>query len=440
MSAAVGLQRVLRRGARAQVPLWTPASLSAVRGLYLPNRLALSNGAAISSLADSAGVGPSLTGTAVTYDTGVQLRGRGVAKFLSGSSSALVAETGGVSSGSHTIAVVARFDAIPAAFASAAYLGAQYPGDLSAVGISGSEQNAADYWYGHSGSATPAGGPTEDTQFHLWVKRYNADTGKVDGWLDGRHVVRNVTATPTISAGIGLGGAWAAGFDANKRVACATFTGAAITLAELVQLEAWAFRETGLRVLFVLGDSIAQGLKGGTNGDIRSLLAGWSGHQSGTYYRTDIASSYNLGIEGQSSDEILARVSQVTDHLPGSDTLWVRGAGIRNDVVLSSGTNDLNEETAWQTARDNAFATADAIRAVGGRVIMLGCLSDPNNVQPASYGAARASLNAAYGAAVGVHFDAYVDPDDAGEIGRDPDDDFHPVDYGPLAALVSEAL
>ncbi|HOG30204.1 MAG TPA: SGNH/GDSL hydrolase family protein, partial [Vicinamibacterales bacterium] len=341
---------------------WTPARLPSSVGWYAPNRAGLADGATIANLAALSGGGPALAGTAVTVDASAALRGMPAAKFLAASSSALSASTGGVSSGAHTIAVIARFDEVPTQPADAAYLGRQYPAALSAVGVTGSA-NGGKWWAGHTGSLDPRFQPAQDTQPHLFVKRSTGST--VDVWIDGQHVLRASATTPAIGPGITLGGPWAAGFDGDKHLWAAAFSGAAIDLATISQIEAWAHRECGLFRLILDGDSIAYGYGAASHGAPRDLLAGWTGTNTaaavGAAYLPSCGLSTTVAASGTTSTQILARqAAQVLPLLPGSDTSWVRGAGIPVWAVLSSGTNDLSQATSGNHAVVTAAAIANA--------------------------------------------------------------------------------
>lgn len=435
--------RILHRASQRRAAPWSPALLPSSVGYYAPNRVGLADGATIASLAALGGGGPTLTGTAVTVDAAASLRGRPGAKFLAASTSKLTASTGGVASGAHTIAVIARLEAIPSAVTAVAYLGQQYPAALSAIGASGSG-NGNSWWAGHTGSLDPRTG-TQDTQPHLMIKRYDG-AGHVDVWIDGQHILRASATTPAIGPGITLGGPWAVGFDGDKHLWAATFSSAAIDLATLSQIEAWAHREAGIFRLILDGDSIGFGYGAPTHGDPRSLLAGWTGANTtaavGAAYMPSCGLSLNIAFTGTTSTEILARqAANVVSLLPGSDTSWVRGAGIPVWIVLSSGTNDLNQANTGNhlavtaTAIANLGAYIAAAHAAGAKVAYLGCLSDPNGIQPAFYEADRQAINAAGHALA----DAYLDVDSLGTIPRQADG-FHPVSNAGIAGLARTAL
>src|SRR5262249_19428116 len=157
------------------------------------------------SAVDARGSGISLAGTAVTYDAGAGalLRAKGSAKFVSASSSTLTVATGGVT-GTHapTLVAVARADAAPSTYSSIPFFGRAYPAGLPAAGCGGSTNGTSSYWFGRDGAGTPAGGPTEDTQPKLIIKRFAA--GAVDAWVSGEHVVRaSSDGSYNVSAGLG---------------------------------------------------------------------------------------------------------------------------------------------------------------------------------------------------------------------------------------------
>jgi lysophospholipase L1-like esterase len=275
----------------------------------------------------------------------------------------------------------------------------------------------------------------QDFYLHLFTVDHRASDGRTRYWVDGRLVASGNSAY-SLTAGIGFGDLTPYALRANTHQ-WALVLRAGVDSDGLRRLHELYFARFQVCTLFGLGDSLVFGHPDGGpgNNDILSLLA--------PRLRALGCSRYNFGIVGNTSAQILARVTSVTNLIqdPGSSV----ASGVASVTLLNGGTNDGFASVSASTTLANMSAAAALIRAKGGRVVVLDMLpAGPASGKPAGFDSYRATLNS--GIAASTWHDGHVpvpvalsDPTDLTQFKADQTHPVSTVGHGYDAWTVAMA-